>query len=395
VELSHDQHLRIDCELGQNHRHHDCSNPEHPAFGALSILSPLDGGMLLHHEALSRSFSSVSALYSILRFVARASFLFALTLITFNSSSSACAQTAAPTPDEADILRVRTDLVAMPFFVADRSNRRVSGLARSDFAAQIDGRNLQPDYFAAGTEHVALAFALDASGSAREIISRQSEAALLLFSRFGPKSRVAIWHFAAQPRLVVDFTTEAALARREFAPAATPNERTAIFDAALAAVRAFDRRNSDPAERRILILISDGLDTASRTRPQTVINEAQQRGVSIYVIHLPLFAPRDGRLQPRPAAKGFRALAESTGGRYFMAGDARSALDPNDRSLDLSSVFKAIEEDLQGQYVIGFYPDEASRDNLFHRVSINLTARGNRQLRVRQLREGFTLKSSQ
>lgn len=350
--------------------------------------------MLLHQEALFRSFSSVSAVHSILRFIARASFLFALILFTFNSSSTTCAQTAPPSaPDETDILRVRTDLVSIPFFVTDRRNRRVSGLTLSDFAAQIDGRNLQPQYFASGTERVALSFVLDASGSAREIIRRQSEAALLLFSRFGPKSRVAIWHFGMRPQLVVDFTTEADLARREFSPQAVPNERTAIFDAAAAAVRAFDGRGSEPAERRILILISDGLDTASRTKPQTVVNESQQRTVSIYVIHLPLFAPRDGQLQPRPAAKGFRALAESTGGRYFMAADARSALNP-DADIDLSSVFKAIEEDLQGQYVIGFYPDDASRDNRFHRLSINLTARRHRQLRVRQLREGFVLKSS-
>jgi VWFA-related protein len=284
--------------------------------------------------------------------------------------------------------------VTLPFFVTDPGNRRVSGLTLSDFNAQVDGRNLRPEYFAAGTEHVALAFALDASGSAREIIRRQSEAALALFSRFGPKSRVAIWHFAARPQLAVDFTTEADSARREFAPQAARNERTAIFDAALAAVRAFDRRNGDPAERRILILISDGLDTASATKAQIVINEAQQRAVTIYVIHLPLFAPRDGRLQPRPAAKGFRALAESTGGRYFMAGDARSALNPG-ADIDLNSVFKAIEEDLQGQYVLGFYPDDASRNNRFHRLSINLTARRHRQLRVRQLREGYILKSNQ
>ncbi|HYO91920.1 MAG TPA: VWA domain-containing protein [Pyrinomonadaceae bacterium] len=288
-------------------------------------------------------------------------------------------------------MRVRTDLVTVPVFVTDKSGHRVSGLVQADFGAQIDGRNLKLEYFAAGTERVALSFALDASGSAREIIRRQSRVALALFSRFGPQSRVAVWRFGARPLLVTDFTAEAERAQTAFNISAGKNERTAIFDAAAAAVRAFDRQDSDSTERRILILISDGLDTASSTKAQAVVAAAQQRGVSIYVIHLPLFAPRDGRLQPRAATRGFRALAESTGGRYFMAGDARSALDPR-ADADLSLVFKAIEEDLQGQYVLGFYPDEASRDNLFHRLSISLTARRNRQLRVRQLREGFTLK---
>jgi Ca-activated chloride channel family protein len=159
----------------------------------------------------------------------------------------------------------------------------------------------------------------------------------------------------------------------------------------MAAVRAFQRPGSDPAERRILILISDGLDTASRIKPQSVIAEALESAVSIYLIHLPLFEPRDGRLQPRPAAKGFRSLAEATGGHYFMIGDARAALDPR-ASVDLGPVFKAIEEDLRGQYVLGFYPDEASRDGRFHRLSINLNERHKRQLRVRQLRSGYELK---
>jgi Ca-activated chloride channel homolog len=346
--------------------------------------------MLLHHEALFPGTSSLGAFHSLLRFPRRVLFLFALSLIFVSFCAVVRAQTE-PEPDQTDILRVRTDLVTVPLFVTDRSGHRVFGLTQADFGAQVDGRNQRLEYFAAGTEHVALCFALDTSGSAREIIQQQSEAAVALLSRFGPKSRVAVWHFGARPQAIVNFTTEAERARQGFNLSAVADERTAIFDAAVVAVRAFERRDTDPAERRILILISDGLDTASRTKAQTVINEAQQRAVSIYVIHLPLFEPRDGRLQPRPVARGFRTLAEATGGRYFIVGDAHDALAPR-ASVDLTPVFKAIEEDLQGQYVLGFYTADASRDNRFHRLTISLTARSNRSLRVRQLREGFTLR---
>lgn len=347
--------------------------------------------MFLHQEALFRNFSSPRAFKTLSRFLCRVAFLLSLVLIFVGcDNKTARAQTEAA-QDEPDVLRVRTDLVTVPLFVTDRRGRRIFGLAQDDFDAQADGRTLKLEYFAAGTERVALSFALDASGSAREIIRQQSAAALALLSRFGPQSRVAIWHFGARPELVTSFTTEADRARAAFNLASVANERTAIFDAAHAAVRAFDRSDSDPAERRILVLISDGLDTASRTTAQSVINEAQQRGVSIYVIHLPLYEPRDGRLQPRPATKGFRALAEQTGGRYFVASDKRAALDPR-AGVDLSAVFKMIEEDLQGQYVLGFYPDDASRDARFHRLSISLKSRRNAQLRVRQLREGYTLK---
>ena len=84
------------------------------------------------------------------------------------------------------------------------------------------------------------------------------------------------------------------------------------------------------SERRIVILISDGLDNASRTKPGAVIDAALNNRVSFYVIHLPLFEPRDGRLAVRAPAKGFRDLAEKTGGKYFLAGDVKVGAGPGE-----------------------------------------------------------------
>ena len=142
---------------------------------------------------------------------------------------------------------------------------------------------------------------------------------------------------------------------------AAPNQQTAIFDAAAKAVEAFDDLPRVRSERRIVMLISDGLDTRSRTSADSVINAALERRVSFYVIHLPLFEPRDGRLAVRRPSKGFRELAEKTGGKYFLVGDAKSALKPTQN--DLTPIFQAIEEDLKSQYLLGFYISEASRDN--------------------------------
>lgn len=303
------------------------------------------------------------------------------------------AQTEAEEGD-ADVLRVDTNLVTAAAFVTDERGQRVLNLSPDDFALSDDGRAVKVEYFAAGTERVALAFALDASGSVRDTIARQQEIALALLSRFGSGSRVAVLRFDETAELAVPFTTltTGALPAFRFPALAGVGRRTAIFDAASMAVRSFDAPGSDPTERRIIILISDGLDTASRTRARAVIDSAQSLGVSFYVIHLPIFAPRNGRLAARPASKGFRELAEQTGGRYFLVGDAKSALDPR-AGYDLAPVFKSIEEDLHSQYVLGYYPGEAAaRDASFHRITISLTARDKRRLRVRSLREGYILR---
>ena len=290
------------------------------------------------------------------------------------------------------MLRVRTDLVAVPVVVTDSRGRRVPNLNASDFAVSTDVGNLKVDYFASGTDRVALLFALDTSGSARDIIGQQREAVAALYARFGRGSRVAVLQFSDLVRLPVPFTTDGKAAQDAFNFEARQSSGTAIFDGAATAVHSFDGSGGFSTERRIVILMSDGLDTLSSTKYQLVVDAARKRGVSFYVIHFPLFAPSsEGTLAPRAPSKGFRELAQQTGGRYFRIGDVRAALNPK-AHVDLTSVFRAIEDDLRGQYVLGFYPGEAGRDNSFHRVTVTLASRQRANLRVHQFAEGFDLK---
>jgi len=298
------------------------------------------------------------------------------------------AQTTVP-PEDDEVLRVNTDLITVPVVVTDPRGKRFAGLTLQDFQVRDGGRPVKLDYFSTGTERVALLFALDASGSAREHIARQTEAALAMFTRFGGNSRIAVLPFAEQAQFALPFTTDINSARGAFQFSARRNQRTAIFDAASVAVRAFNIAGADARERRIVILSSDGLDTASRTSPNSVINEARLRGVSIYIIHFPLYTPRDNQLVLRRPAKGFRELAEQTGGHYFLLGDARSALNPR-ASYDLAPVFNAITEDLQSQYVLGYYLDDAARNRNDHQIQVTLTPT-HKRLRAQLLRDNYNL----
>jgi Ca-activated chloride channel family protein len=216
---------------------------------------------------------------------------------------------------------------------------------------------------------------LDQSGSLRQIVSEQREAALALFGRFGERSQVAVIRFAEQPWLVTPFGRNGSVAREAFELPIRENQHTAIFDAAAAAVTTFDSLPRVRSERRIVVLISDGLDNASSLKAGAVIQGALQKQVSFYVIHLPLFEPRDGRLAVRAPAKGFRDLAEKTGGKYFLVGNASSALAPQaNKTVDLNPIFQAIEEDLRSQYLLGFYAGETSRDGRKHRFSLSMPA---------------------
>ena len=272
--------------------------------------------------------------------------------------------------DNGDVVRVSTDLLVFPIRVKDRDGHAVAGLTVKDLALMDESHVTKSLSFSPGADSVALVFALDQSGSLREVISQQREAAFALFREFGERSKVAVLRFADTATLVAPFDKDSSAARQAFDYAVEANGHTAIFDAAARAISVFQTLPPVRTERRIVILISDGLDNASRTKPSTVIETALEKRVSFYVIHLPLFEPRDGRLSVRPPSKGFRELAEKTGGKYFLAAGPGSAL--NLHKYDLSRIFEAIEEDLKSQYLLGFYLNESARDGRKHVFSVSL-----------------------
>ncbi len=299
----------------------------------------------------------------------RALLFFFLFLIVLPSSANSQTQ-----PPDEDIVKVSTDLLLFPVRVRNKHGLAVPGLTAANLSLRDPNKVTTGLYFLPGADHVALLFALDRSGSVRDIISQQQEAALALFGRFSQRSSIGVLRFAQKPALVAAFNTETSAAQDAFRFSATTDQRTAIFDAAKAAVDAFETRQRNPAERRIVVLISDGLDTASTVTASSVIQLALAKHVSFYMIHLPLFEPRDGRLEVRTPAKGFRELGDKTGGRYFLVGNGKSALAP--ANVDLSPVFHAIEEDLKSQYLLGFYIGPHDRPDKRESFSLALVPPG-------------------
>ena len=334
-------------EPGQDHRYHD---NRHSQYSALRPLFRVAGRLMLR----------IAVLISFLACLAVA----AQPITVFAQQST----------DDDDVVRVNTDLLLFPVRIRDKKGQAVAGLTEQDLSLKDQEQITTGVYFAPGAERVAMLFALDQSGSLRQIIEQQREAALALFSRFGERSSVAIVRFSQTATLVAPFTKDLENARAAFRFRAAQNAKTAIFDSAAESLKAFDDLTPTRTERRIIVLLSDGLDTSSRTSPESVIEAALEQHVSFYVIHLPLFEPRDGRLEVRRPSKGFKELAEKTGGKYFLVGDAKSALAP--KPPDLTPIFQAIEEDLKSQYLLGFYIAESARDNRKHVFTVSMKPEG-------------------
>jgi VWFA-related protein len=270
-----------------------------------------------------------------------------------------------------DVVRVKTDLQVFPIRVRNQTRAEAVPLTEHDLTIKDQDHVTSGLYLYKGTDRVSLVFALDQSGSLRNIISAQRDAAIALFRRFGDRSQVSVIHFSDRPSVVAPFGRDSEVASAAFDFPVKTNTHTAIFNAAAVAIETFSVLPRVRSERRIVILISDGLDTASNIKAAAVIENARRAGVSFYVIHLPLFEPKNGRLQVRSPAKGFRELAKKTGGQYFLAYGSEYALAPP-ANVDLTSVFKAIEEDLSNQYLLGFYANQEARDRRNHRFILGL-----------------------
>lgn len=367
------KHRGIQRECSQDHRYHGADHPEHSAFRATFHIA-LAGWMLVPAESRNKNLPTQDSVCLPSLSIRRSLVLFSCTLLTIAASLPVKSLAQDPSEND-DVISVSTDLLLFPIRIRDKRGQAVRGLDQSDLALKDKDQVTAGLYFAPGADRVAIVFALDQSGSLREIISQQRDAAVALFGRFGDRSSVAVLRFAGTPSLVVPFGRDPAAVSAAFSFAAGANQRTAIFDAAAKALKMFDELPRVRAERHIVVLISDGLDNSSQIRANAVIEAALEKRVSFYVIHLPLFAPREGRLDVRPPSRGFRDLAERTGGKYFLAGDANDALKP-DKTIDLTPVFQTIEEDLRSQYLLGFYIRETARDGRRHRFSLSLVPTG-------------------
>lgn len=200
------------------------------------------------------------------------------------------------------------------------------------------------------SEPVALAVALDLSGSMNAALSNTISSTLSLISQLSPADEMALITFTDTVKTAVPPSKDKTLLTTTLLTMTVKGD-TALWDGVHEAVNALAIR---PAGRRAVIVITDGQDRKSRLKLEDVASEAMNQ-------HLPVFAIGFGTVDET----ALRRLAELTGGEAFI----------QPKSDQLAVQLDAILKRLRQQYVVT-YTSPALSDGAEHRVTIRANYQG-------------------
>jgi Ca-activated chloride channel family protein len=275
-------------------------------------------------------------------------------------------------PADIPVFTAKTSLVVLSATAVDDRGRPVRDL-RPDEVRIFDGGQPQKLLrFSRGREAGARFLLLvDASGSMRLDLRSASVrmAVLQLLAVLEPGDEVAVASFDERYRRLQPFgiDREAVMSALD---AITPFGSTALHDGLL---QATEDLASAGDGRRAVVVITDGIDTASRHSPDEVIARSRAIDVPIYAISIvsPLDNPASARFSGQaartPLAAGRDALrryAEMSGGVAFTASEFR----------ELKGAVDQIAGEVSFQYRLGYEPPTGPAG--FRRVEVRTTRKG-------------------
>ena len=264
------------------------------------------------------------------------------------------------------VFKSGVDMVPLTVTVTDARGHYVTGLTGDDFAVFEDGEQQPIAFFAGEQLPLDVAMVLDTSSSIEPFMAmiRKSATGLIRNLRSGDRSAVT----AVQSSVVVPQPLTSDLGRVAAAIGALrTGGSTALYDGLYMVLTDFarQRRERPEARRQVVVVLSDGVDTASHVTADDVARAASSVGVSIYVIALtgPKAASQHARdMTAERAVYYLRTLAQDSGGRMFRPTTA----------LELPAVYEAIARELASQYDIAYLPTRLDGGDGFRHVAVRV-----------------------
>jgi VWFA-related protein len=274
--------------------------------------------------------------------------------------------------------RTGTDAVRVDVLVTNGS-APVAGLTAKDFELFDNNVRQQIDAVAIEDLPVSMMLALDTSFSVHgEALADLKEAARAAVASLDERDRVALVTFSSEIVLRADWTADRALVARAI-DATVAGGGTALWDAVHAAITL---RDTQTDRRSLVILFSDGDDTASWLPHTAILDRAKRTDAVVYGIGIGNDRPsiamfnRSGIELTKGGGELRDALlpqlADITGGQSFTAANTRR----------LANAFTRIVQEFRTRYLLTYSPRNVAQGG-WHTLDVKLKNRGG-QVRARR-----------
>ncbi|MFZ0961090.1 MAG: VWA domain-containing protein [Terriglobia bacterium] len=248
--------------------------------------------------------------------------------------------------------------------VLDKKGRVVNDLKQDDFRVFEDGAPQPLTHFAHADIPVTMGIVIDDSGSMRDKRVAVNAAALIFAKTSNPQDQVFVVNF--NDVYYLDTPGDFASTIEDLRSALDKIDSrggTALRDAVIASLDHLKLGNRD---KKVLLVITDGEDNASRYTLEDLMTRAQKSSAVIYTIGLlgsdetsNLFKIRGG--EAHRAAKVLKELAETTGGDAYFP-----------KSLDeVESTCRQIARDIRNQYTLVYRPSNLKKDGSFRSIRVD------------------------
>ena len=269
-----------------------------------------------------------------------------------------------------DVVRISSNLVPIPVSVVDARGHAVVNLKLEDFELQVDGQPRPLSDLTRSETSVRLVMLFDNSGSLDFAREFEKQAAMHFFRKvMRPIDEAAIYSIETDSRLAQPLTKDVSRLEQTIALFGKPEGGTSLFDAIIGAADYLRPYTG----RRVLVIVSDGIETTSRhSEFEMVVQHVLAGDSQIYVVQTGLY--EGANLRALAAERRMEQLSSQTGGAVYLP----------KTTAELDFAFNQIAADLSQQYVLSYYPAAEHRDGRLHTLDLKLKSRSDVRIRSRR-----------
>jgi Ca-activated chloride channel family protein len=271
--------------------------------------------------------------------------------------------------DDDKPIKLSADLVTAITSVTDPAGNQINTLTKDDFVVYEDNKEQEiANCYRDGQLPLRLVFLFDTSTSIRSRFDFEQRAAALFFRQLlRPGDMAAIMSVSTDARLEAPFTADVNKLVNTLSNLKAEGA-TALYNAISQAAQYLSKQEG----RHVMVVLSDGTDTASGITLAQALKDVQKSDTVIYGVHSTGVAP-SVNVQDLAGEFVMKAMSEDTGGRAFFPPIYE---DSKKETRDLDEIYRRIAAEVRAQYVLTYYSKNDSRTKSYRAIRIEVKRPG-------------------